>query len=70
MKVPDVNTVIEQFDSLPWEEKGIAAGIIRKAYAEAAREALATRAKQAVRNLKAKKVKKGGLDDLLKDLGE
>ena len=68
MRTPDVNAVIEQFDALPLEEKEVAAEIIRKAYAEAAREALLTRAKQAVRNLSAKKVKKGGLKDLLNDL--
>jgi hypothetical protein len=68
MRTPDINTVIEQFDSLPLEDKELAAEIIRKAYAEAAREALAVRAKQAMRNLKAGKVKKGSLKDLRKDL--
>jgi hypothetical protein len=68
MRTPDINTVIEQFDSLPLEDKELAAEIIRKAYAEAAREALAARAKQAMRNLKAGKVKKGNLKDLRKDL--
>ena len=61
MKTNDVNHVIEQFDALPMEEKELAAGIIRKAYAEAAREALAERAKTAVRNLKMGKVRKGKL---------
>jgi len=68
MKTPDVNAVIEQFDALPWEEKELAAGIIRKAYEEAARDALAARAKKAVQNHKAGKVKKGNLKDLFKDL--
>lgn len=68
MKTPDVNAVIEQFDALPLEEKEIAADIIRKAYAEAARGALVQRAQKAVSNMKAKKVKKGGLKDLLNDL--
>jgi len=68
MRTPDINAVIAQFDALPYEEKEVAAEIIRKAYAEAAREALAARAKQAARNLKAGKVKKGGVQELRKDL--
>jgi hypothetical protein len=68
MRSPDINTVIEEFDALPWAEKEVAAEIIRKAYAEAAREVLAARAKKAVRNMQAGKVKKGGPADLRKDL--
>ena len=68
MRTHDLNAVIEQFDALPLEEKEVAAEIIRKAYAEAAREALVARAEQAKRNLKNKKVKKGGLKDLMNDL--
>lgn len=69
MKTSDVKTVIEQFDALPWEEKEYAASIIRKAYAEAARDALVTRVKKSVKNAKAGKVRKGKLADLRKDLG-
>ena len=69
MRTKEVNEVIEQFDALPIEEKELAAGIIRKAYAEAAREALVARAGAAARNLKAGKVRKGKLADLRKDLG-
>ncbi len=69
MKTTDVRTVIEQFDALPWEEKEYAAGIIRKAYAEAARNALVKRVGTAVTNAKAGKVRKGKLADLRKDLG-
>lgn len=68
MKTNDVNHLIEQFDALPMDEKELAAGIIRKVYAEAAREALVTRVKSATRNLKAKKVRKGKVADLRKDL--
>lgn len=68
MRVKDINTVIEQFEALPLEEKEYAAGLIRKAYAEAARNALAQRAKQATRNAKAGKAKKGSVADLRKDL--
>ena len=69
MRTKEVNDVIEQFDALPIEEKELAVGIIRKAYAEAAREALVARAAAAARNLKAGKVRKGKLADLRKDLG-
>jgi hypothetical protein len=68
MRTKDINEVIEQFDALPMEEKEFAIGIIRKAYAEAAREALVTRVATAARNLKASKVRKGNLADLRKDL--
>jgi hypothetical protein len=46
----------------------VVAGIIRKAYAEAAREALAARVKVAKRNLKVGKVRKGGAAELRKDV--
>lgn len=68
MKNPDINTVIAQFDALPMEEKEVAAGIIRKAYAEAAREALLRRAKVAARNQRSGKVRKGSVAQLHKDL--
>ena len=69
MRTKDVNEVIEQFDALPMEEKDLAVGIIRRAYAEAAREALVTRVAAAGRNFKTAKVRKGTLADLRKDLG-
>ncbi len=68
MKTPDMKAIIEQFDALPLEEKEYTAGVIRKAYAEAARDALVGRVKQAARNLKARKVRKGKVADLRKDL--
>jgi hypothetical protein len=68
MRIKDINSVIEQFDALPLEEKAYAAEVIRKAYAEAARNALAERVKAVVRKQKAGKLKKGGVPDLLKDL--
>ena len=68
MKTPDINTVIAQFDALPMEEKEVAAAIIRKASAEASREALLRRAKAAARNLRSGKVRKGSVAQLRKDL--
>ncbi len=70
MRIKDINAVIEQFEALPLEEKEYTAGLIRKAYAEAARKALVKRVQQAMRNAKAGKVKKGSVADLRKDLGE
>lgn len=70
MRVKDINAVIEQFEALPLEEKEYTAGLIRKAYAEAARHALTQRVKQATQNVKAGKARKGSLADLRKDLGE
>ncbi|MGV9012746.1 MAG: hypothetical protein ACOH13_09150 [Flavobacteriales bacterium] len=68
MKISDINAVIERFDALPLAEKECAAEIIRKAYAEAARDAIVVKVKAAKRNHKAGKVRKGGVPDLLKDL--
>jgi hypothetical protein len=68
MRVKDINSVIEQFEALPLEEKEYTVALMQKAYAEAARNALAQRVKQANRNAKAGKTKKGGVAELRKDL--
>lgn len=68
MRVKDINSVIERFEALPLEEKEYTIALMQKAYAEAARKALAQRAKQAARNAKSGKTKKGGAADLRKDL--
>ena len=68
MKSADVNKVIENFNSLQLEEKEFAVEIIKKAYAEAAREGILARARKASQNLKKGRVKKGGVKDLYKDL--
>jgi hypothetical protein len=68
MKAANINTVIENFNSLLLDEKEYAVEIIKKVYAEAAREALLTKATKASQNLKKGKVKKGNLKDLYKDL--
>ncbi len=68
MKAANINTVIENFNSLLLDEKEYAVEIIKKVYAEAAREALLSKANKASQNLKKGKVKKGNLKDLYKDL--
>ncbi len=68
MKIAEVNKLIEDFNSLHLEEKEFAVEIIRKAYAEAAREGILANARKAQKNLKKGNVKKGSLKDLYKDL--
>lgn len=68
MKTSDVNKLIDDFNSLQPEEKEFAAEIIRKAYAEAAREGIRKNAGKALKNLKKGKVTKGSVKDLYKDL--
>lgn len=68
MNPVNVNTVIENFNALLFEEKEFALEIINKEYIEAAREAILTKANKATQNLKKGKVKKGNLSDLYKDL--
>ncbi len=68
MRTTSINTVIEKFNSLLFEEKEFAVDIINKAYAEAAREAILKRSKTATENSKKGKVKKGNVSDLYKDL--
>ncbi|MDZ4846084.1 MAG: hypothetical protein SH857_11105 [Chitinophagales bacterium] len=68
MKTDGINKVIENFNSLLLEEKEFAVEIIRKAYAEAAREGILANARKAEKNKKKGKVKKGSLKDLYKDL--
>ena len=63
-----INNVIENFNSLQLEEKEFAVDLVRKIYAEEAREAISKRAGQAIQNLKNGKVKEGSLSDLYKDL--
>ena len=68
MKPTSINTVIEKFNSLLFEEKEFAVDIIKKVYAEEARKAIAVRARKATENMKKGKVKKGTVSDLYKDL--
>lgn len=55
-------------NSLHLEEKEFAMEIIRRAYAEAAREGILANARMATKNLKKGNVKRGSLKDLYKDL--
>lgn len=68
MKTADINKLIEDFNSLHLEEKEFAVEIIRRAYAEAAREGILANARRATKNLKKGNVKRGNLKDLYNDL--
>lgn len=68
MRIKDINAVMERFEALPLDEKEYTAELIRKAYAEAARNALAKRVKASMSNHVSGKVRTGGVAELRKDL--
>ena len=68
MRAATINTFLDNFNSLLLEEKEFAIDIIKKALAEAEREAIFKRAKKASENYNKGKVKKGTVQDLYKDL--
>jgi len=63
-----LNKIIEDFSSLPLDDKEYALEIIRKQLIESRREAIAQRAEEAMANLKEGTVKKGTVQDLYRDL--
>ena len=63
-----LNKIIEDFSSLPLDDKEYALEIIRKQLIESRREAIAQRAKEAMANLKEGTVKKGTVQDLYRNL--
>ena len=63
-----LNKLIEDFESLPLDDKEYALDIIKKQVIEAKRDTIARRAKMAVTNYKKDFVKKGTIKDLYKDL--
>ena len=68
MRSTALNKIIEDFSSLPLDDKEYALEIIRKQLIESRREAIAKRAEEAVANLKEGMVKKGTVQDLYRDL--
>ena len=64
----NINKVIDSFVNLPLNDKEYIFDIIRKQILEEQRNEIAIRAKQARINYKNKKVKKGHLKELFKDL--
>ena len=63
-----LNKLIEDFESLPLDDKEYALEIIKKQVIEAKRNTIARRAKMAATNYKKGFVKKGTVKDLYKDL--
>jgi len=63
-----LNKLIDDFSGLSFEDREYALELIRKQFVEAKREAIFKRAKEAHSNLKKGRVKRGSLQDLMKDL--
>lgn len=68
MKGVTLNRIIDDFNELPFEDKEYAIELIQKQLIEAKRERIMRRAKEAQTNLRKGKVKRGTMEDLLKDL--
>ena len=68
MHTANLNTLIDKFNVLLWEEKEFAMEIIKKAYAEARREEILKSSRKALSNMNKGKVKQGKLKDLYNDL--
>jgi hypothetical protein len=68
MSTTALNKLIEDFSHLPMDDKEYAVDVIKKQLAEAERDAIARRAKEATVNLKKGAVKRGTVQDLYKDL--
>jgi hypothetical protein len=68
MKGVTLNRIIDDFNELPFEDREYAVELIQKQLIEAKRERITRRVKEAETNLKKDRVKRGTVDDLLKDL--
>jgi hypothetical protein len=68
MKGATLNRIIDDFNELPFEDREYAIELIQKQLIEAKRERIVRRLKEAETNLKRGRVKRGTVDDLLKDL--
>jgi hypothetical protein len=68
MKGVTLNRIIDDFNELPFEDREYAIELIQKQLIEAKRERIVRRVKEAETNLRKGKVKRGTMEDLLKDL--
>jgi hypothetical protein len=68
MKGVTLNRIIDDFNELPFEDREYAVELIQKQLIEAKRERITRRVKEAETNLKKDRVKRGTVEDLLKDL--
>ena len=63
-----ITDVIENFNTLPYEEKEFTFNLIEKYFIESKRDQLFKRIEEAKQNLKDGNIKSGSLKDLLEDL--
>ncbi|MGD0486909.1 MAG: hypothetical protein ABSB94_06930 [Syntrophorhabdales bacterium] len=63
-----LNKLIDDFNELPFEDREYALDLIQKQLVEAKRDAILRRAKEAQSNVKKGRVKKGSVQELMKDL--
>ena len=63
-----LNRIIDDFNELPFEDREYAIELIQKQLIEAKRERIVRRSKEVETNLRKGKVKRGTMEDLLKDL--
>ena len=68
MKETVLNKLIDDFNELPFEDREYALELIQKQLVEAKRETILRRAEEAEDNLKKGLVKKGTVQDLMRDL--
>ena len=68
MKGVTLNRIIDDFNELSFEDKEYAIELIQKQLIEAKRERIVRRSKEVETNLRKGKVKRGTMEDLLKDL--
>jgi hypothetical protein len=63
-----LNKLIDDFNELPFEDREYALELIQKQLVEAKRNAIFRRAKEAESNLKKGRVKKGSMQELMRDI--
>jgi len=63
-----LNRIIDDFNELSFEDKEYSIELIQKQLIEAKRERIVRRSKEVETNLRKGKVKRGTMEDLLKDL--
>ncbi len=68
MKGIHIDQVIDSFNRLEIDEREFAFDLMKKQLVEARRAIIAQRSKQALRSVRAGKIKKGTVEDLKRDL--
>ncbi len=68
MRNTTLNKLIEDFSHLPLDDREYLIEVIKKQLIEAKRDTIAKRAKEAMTNLKRRKIKTGTVKELYEDL--